>query len=200
MTEEKKTDVEEPKAEEKEPKAEEKKPKVEKKEPKAEKKEVKDEEKKSEEKPAVELEVTAKVEAAVKTVMKLSVEERKAFLAEYIGGLSVLELNDQVKTLEEVFDVSAAPAGMMMAAAPGAGGAEAAGEVEKTSFDVILKEIGGKKIQVIKAVRAVTSLGLKEAKALVDSAPGAVKEGLAKEEAEKVKQELEEAGATVELR
>ena len=193
MTEEKKTDVEEPKAEEEKPKAE-------KKESETEKKEAKDKEKKPEEKPGVELEVTAKVESAVKTVMKLSAGERRAFLAEYIGGLSVLELNEQVKTLEDVFDVSAAPTGVMMAAAPGAGGAEAAGEVEKTSFDVVLKEIGGKKIQVIKAVRAVTSLGLKEAKALVDNAPGPVKEGLAKEEAEKVKQELEGAGATVELR
>jgi len=186
MTEEKKTDVKEPKAEEKKPKAE--------------KKDAKDEAKKPEEKTGAKPEVTAKVESAIKTVMKLSAQERKAFLAEYVGGLSVLELNDQVKTLEEVFDVSAAPAGVMMAAAPGAGGAEAAGEVEKTSFDVVLKEVGQKKIQVIKAVRAATSLGLKEAKALVDGAPGPVKEGLAKEEAEKIKQELEAAGATVELK
>ena len=144
-------------------------------------------------------EVTKNVEKALKAVMDLSADERKAFLAEYVGGLSVLELNDQVKTLEEVFDVSAAPAGVMMAAAPGAAAGEAGGEEEKSTFDVVLKEVGPKKIQVIKAVRAITSLGLKEAKALVDSAPGKVKEGLAKEEAEKIKGELEEAGAVIEL-
>jgi large subunit ribosomal protein L7/L12 len=145
------------------------------------------------------LEVTAAVKAAVTSVMDLSAEERKAFTAEYIGKLTVLELNEQVKALEEAFGVSAAPAGMMMAPVGGGGGGEAE-EAEKSSYDVILKEVGPKKIQVIKAVRSLTSLGLKEAKAVVDGAPGPVKEGLAKDEAQKMKEELEQAGATVELK
>jgi len=144
-------------------------------------------------------EVTKSVEKAVKTVMDLSAEERQAFMAEYVGRLSVLELSKQVKTLEEVFGVSAAPAGIMMAM-PGAGAGDGGGEEEKSTYDVVLKEVGPKKIQVIKAVRAITSLGLKEAKALVDDAPGSVKEGLALEEAEKIKAELEEAGAVIELK
>ena len=143
--------------------------------------------------------VTPAVESALKAVFALSTEERKAFLAEYVGKLAVLELSDQVKTLEDVFGVSAAPVGMMMGAMPGGAGAAAAAP-EKTTFDVVLKEVGEKKIQVIKAVRSVTSLGLKEAKALVDGAPGAIKEGISKEEAEKVKKELEEAGAVVEVK
>jgi len=151
------------------------------------------------EKPAVKLDVTKNVEKALETVMKLSVDERKAFIAEYVGRMTVLELNDQVKTLEGHFGVSAAPTGMMMAAMPAAGAGDAAVE-EKNTFDVVLKEVGPKKIQVIKAVRSITSLGLKEAKALVDAAPGTVKEGLSKEEAEKVKKELEEAGAVIELK
>jgi large subunit ribosomal protein L7/L12 len=160
--------------------------------------ESKAEEQKSEAKAAVLPKATAGVESALKTVFALSVEERKAFIAEYVGKLPVLELSDQVKVLEEVFGVSAAPAGVMMAAAPGAAADQPA--PEKTSFDVVLKEVGEKKIQVIKAVRSVTSLGLKEAKALVDAAPGAVKEGVSKEEAEKIKKELEEAGAVVEVK
>jgi len=144
-------------------------------------------------------EVTSKVKAVLKSAMELSADERQAFIGEYVAGLSVLELSDQVKVLEEKFDVSAAPMGMMMApAAGGAGGAEEA--AEKTTFDVVLKEIGGQKIQVIKAVRSVTDLGLKEAKALVDGAPGTVKEGVSKEESEKVRAELEKAGATVEVK
>ena len=143
-------------------------------------------------------EVSANVKAALQQVCALSADERKTFTAEYIGGLSVLELSEQVKALEEKFGVSAAPVGMMMPA--GAGAAAAAAPVEKTTFDVVLKEVGEKKIQVIKAVRQVTSLGLKEAKDLVDKAPGTVKENLPKEEAEKVKKELEAAGAVVELK
>ena len=144
----------------------------------------------------------ADVQAALKAVMKLSAEDRKTFIAEYVGGLSVLELNDQVKTLEEVFDVSPIlGAGMMLAAAPapGTGTDEAA---EKTAFDVILKAVGDKtrRVQVIKTVRDVLSVALKEAKAFVDGAPGTVKEGASKDEAEKIKTELEAAGATVELR
>ena len=144
------------------------------------------------------LEVTKNVEKALKVVLDLSTDERKAFIAEYAGQMSVLELNDQVKALEDHFGVSAAPTGMMMAAAP-AGGGEAV-EEEKSTFDVVLKEVGPKKIQVIKAVRVITALGLKEAKALVDAAPGNVKEGLSKEEAEKIKEELEQAGAVIELK
>jgi large subunit ribosomal protein L7/L12 len=142
---------------------------------------------------------TPAVEAALKAVFALSGDERKAFLAEYVGKLSVLELSDQVKTLEDVFGVSAAPVGMMMAM-PGAAAGAAAAPAEKTTFDVVLKEVGEKKIQVIKAVREVTSLGLKEAKALVDGAPGAIKEGVPKEEAETIKKKLEEAGAVVEVK
>jgi len=115
-----------------------------------------------------------------------------------IDGMSVLELNDLVKALEEHYGVSAAAAAMPMAAA---GGAAAAAEVEEqTEFDVVLKEVGAKKINVIKAVREVTSLGLKEAKDLVEAAPTAIKEAVPKEEAEEIKKKFEEAGATVEVK
>lgn len=118
----------------------------------------------------------------------------------HIESMSVLELADLVKVLEEKFGVSAA--GMMMAAAPaagGAGGGEAAAEEEQTEFSVTLKAAGGQKIQVIKAVRALTGLGLKEAKAVVDEAPKVVKDGVAKEEAESILKELTEAGAEAEI-
>ncbi len=141
-------------------------------------------------------EVTDKVKAALKAVTELSAAERQAFTAEYVAGLSVLELADQVKVLESKFGVSAAPAGMMMAAPAAA----AAAAPEKTTFNVVLKEAGAQKIQVIKVVRSLTSLGLKEAKDLVDKAPGTVKENVSKEDAEKVKKELEAVGATVELK
>jgi len=113
--------------------------------------------------------------------------------------ISVLELSERIKALEEEFGVSATA---VAAAAPQGGGTgEAAAEVEEqTAFDVILTGAGDKKIQVIKVVRAATGLGLKEAKALVDEAPKAVKEGVDKDEAEKLKGELEEAGATVEVK
>jgi large subunit ribosomal protein L7/L12 len=117
---------------------------------------------------------------------------------EFISSMSVLELSDLVKELEEKFGVSAA-APVAVAAAPGAHPAQAEAE-EKTEFDVILTQIGDKKIQVIKVIRAVTGLGLKEAKALVDEAPKPVKEGVSKEEAENVKGQLEEAGATVDIK
>jgi len=112
--------------------------------------------------------------------------------------ISVLELSERIKALEEVFGVSATA---VAAVAPGGGGAEAAAEEveEKTQFDVILKEPGGTKIQVYKVVRTATGLGLKESKALVDEAPKAVKEGIDRAEAEKLKAELEEAGAVVEI-
>ncbi|HKH49630.1 MAG TPA: 50S ribosomal protein L7/L12 [Thermoanaerobaculia bacterium] len=114
-----------------------------------------------------------------------------------IDGLTVLELNNLVKALENHYGVSAAAA----VAAPAAGGGAAAAPVEeKTEFDVILKAAGEKKINVIKAVREVTSLGLKEAKDLVESAPATVKEGISKDEAESIKKKFEEAGATVELK
>jgi large subunit ribosomal protein L7/L12 len=118
----------------------------------------------------------------------------------FIENMTVLELSEFIKELEEKFGVSAA-APMAMAAMPGAvpGAAEAAAEEEKTEFDVTITAVGDKKIQVIKAVRAVTTLGLKEAKELVDSAPANVKEAVSKEEAEDVKNQLEEAGATVEI-
>jgi len=119
-------------------------------------------------------------------------------LIEQIDKLTVLELADLVKQLEEKYGVSAAAPVAMMAAAPG--GAAAAPEAEKTEFDVILSEIGAEKIKVIKAVRELTSLGLTEAKAFVESAPKAVKEGVTKDEAEQVKKKLEEAGAKVEIK
>jgi large subunit ribosomal protein L7/L12 len=117
-----------------------------------------------------------------------------------LKSISVLELSERIKALEEAFGVSASAVAVAApAAGGGAGGAEEAAE-EQSTFTVFLAETGDKKIQVIKVVRAATGLGLKEAKALVDEAPKAVKEGIDREEADKLKQELEEAGATVELR
>ncbi|HEV2567070.1 50S ribosomal protein L7/L12 [Sphingomonas sp.] len=120
-------------------------------------------------------------------------------LVDQLSTLTVLEAADLSKMLEEKWGVSAAAA---VAAAPAAGGAGAAAPAaeEKTEFDVILTGDGGKKINVIKEVRAITNLGLTEAKALVEGAPKAVKEGIGKDEAEKIKKQLEEAGATVELK
>jgi large subunit ribosomal protein L7/L12 len=117
-------------------------------------------------------------------------------MLEAIKSMTVLELSDLVKAIEETFGVTAA-APVAVAAAPGAA---AAVEEEQTSFDVILSSAGDKKIQVIKEVRAITALGLKEAKELVDGAPNAVKEGVTKEEADKLKAQLEEAGAVVEIK
>jgi len=118
-----------------------------------------------------------------------------------LKSISVLELSERIKALEEEFGVSATA---VAAAAPAAGGGGAAadggGEEEQTSFDVILTASGDKKIQVIKVVRAATGLGLKEAKALVDEAPKPIKEGVEKDEADKLKQELEEAGGSVEVK
>jgi large subunit ribosomal protein L7/L12 len=121
-------------------------------------------------------------------------------LVSQIKGMTVLELNDLVKALETEFGVSAAAAAMPMAAAgasPAAGAAEAA--EEKTEFDVVLESAGEKKINVIKVVREVTSLGLKEAKDLVESAPAKVKEGVSKQEAEDIKKKFEEVGAKVKI-
>src|SRR6058998_3808381 len=115
-----------------------------------------------------------------------------------LKGISVLELSERIKALEEEFGVSATA---VAAAAPAVGGAaDGDGAEEQTAFDVLLTGAGDKKIQVIKVVRAATGLGLKEAKALVDEAPKPVKEGIEREEADKLKGELEEAGASVELK
>jgi large subunit ribosomal protein L7/L12 len=118
-------------------------------------------------------------------------------LIEAIKGMTVLELSEMVKALEEEFGVSAA-APMAMAAAPAA--AEAAPVEEQTQFDVVLAAFGDQKIQVIKVVRALTGLGLKEAKEVVEGAPKAIKEGVSKDEAEEAKKQLEDAGATVEIK
>jgi large subunit ribosomal protein L7/L12 len=123
----------------------------------------------------------------------------KEDVIEFIANMSVLELSELVKEMEEKFGVSAAAPVAMMAAGPAdAGGGEAA--EEQTEFDVILTAHGDKKIQVIKEVRAITGLGLKDAKELVDSVPKPVKEGVPKDEAEKVKAQLEDAGAQVEVK
>ncbi|MGV3482546.1 MAG: 50S ribosomal protein L7/L12 [Sphingobium sp.] len=118
-------------------------------------------------------------------------------LVDDLSALTVLEAAELSKLLEEKWGVSAAAA---VAAAPAAGGPAAPAAEEKTEFDVVLVSDGGKKINVIKEVRAITNLGLTEAKALVESAPKAIKEGIGKDEAEKLKKQLEEAGATVELK
>ena len=122
----------------------------------------------------------------------------KENVIEFISNMSVLELSQFVKELEEKFGVSAAAPLAMMAAAPSQAAAPAA--EEKTEFDVILTSAGDKKIQVIKEVRAITALGLKEAKALVDGVPAPVKQGVPKEEAEAIKKQLEEAGGAVEIK
>jgi large subunit ribosomal protein L7/L12 len=121
-------------------------------------------------------------------------------LVQDLGGMTVLELVELKNTLEEEWGVTAAaPVAVAAAGAPAAGDGAAAAE-EKTSFDVVLTNAGDKKIQAIKVVRAVTGLGLKEAKDLVDGAPNAVKEGVAQDEADQIKAQLEEAGATVEIK
>ena len=121
--------------------------------------------------------------------------EKITALIEEVKGLTVLELSELVHAREEEFGVSAAAM-----AAPAAAGAAAPAAEEKTEFDVVLAEIGAEKIKVIKAVREITSLGLAEAKALVEAAPKAIKEGVSKDEAEELKKKLEEAGAKVELK
>ena len=123
----------------------------------------------------------------------------KQDVIDFIANMTVLELSEMVKELEEKFGVSAAAPMAMMAAGP-AGDAGGAAAEEKTEFDVVLTAAGDKKIAVIKEVRAITGLGLKEAKELVDSAPKPVKEGVSKEEAEQIQKQLEEAGAQVEVK
>jgi large subunit ribosomal protein L7/L12 len=135
-------------------------------------------------------------------------EDRKAIMAatredviEFLKNMTLLEASQLVKELEETFGVSAAAAAVAAPAAGGAGGGETAAVAEeKTEFDVILQAIGGNKINVIKVVREVTALGLKEAKDLVEAAPKAVKEAVSKEEAETIRQKLSDAGATVEVK
>ncbi len=119
---------------------------------------------------------------------------------EELKGISVLELSERIKALEEEFGVSATAVAAAAPAAAGATAGDGGGEEEAATVDVVLTEIGGQKVPVIKVVRAATGLGLKEAKALVDEAPKAIKEGVDREEGEKIKGELEEAGATVELK
>lgn len=123
----------------------------------------------------------------------------KEDILETISNMTVVEVVDLIEAMEEKFGVSAAAPVAVAAAGPAAGGEAAAAE-EKTEFDVVLASFGEKKVQVIKAVRGVTGLGLKEAKDLVEGAPSPVKEGVAKEEAEDIKKQLEEAGATVEVK
>ncbi|MFH1480018.1 MAG: 50S ribosomal protein L7/L12 [Pseudomonadota bacterium] len=123
----------------------------------------------------------------------------KEDVIDYISNMTVLELSEFVKELEEKFGVSAAAPVAMMAGAGQAAPVEEAAP-EKTEFDVVITGIGDKKIQVIKEVRVITGLGLKEAKALVDGVPGTVKEGVSQEEADNIKKQLEEAGATIEIK
>ncbi len=125
----------------------------------------------------------------------------KEQVVEFISNMTVLDLSEFIKELEEKFGVSAAaPAGAMMMAAPAAGGAPAEAAEEKTEFDVILKDAGANKIGVIKVVRALTGLGLKEAKDKVDGTPSSIKEAVSKEEADDAQKQLAEAGATVEVK
>ncbi|WP_052883004.1 50S ribosomal protein L7/L12 [Kiritimatiella glycovorans] len=121
-----------------------------------------------------------------------------AEFVDWIEGISVLELSQLVKALEDRLGVSAAAPAAVAAPAAAEGGGEAA--AEQTEFDVVLTEAGGQKIQVIKELRGITSLGLKEAKALVDGAPAPVKEGVAKEEADQIKEKLEAVGASIEIK
>ncbi len=120
-------------------------------------------------------------------------------IAEKLVNLTVKEVNELAQILKDEYGIEPAAAPVAMAAAQGGGGEEAAAPVEKTEFNVILKAAGGAKLNVVKLVKDITGLGLKEAKELVDGAPKAVKEGIAKEEAESIKAKLEEAGAEVEL-
>jgi large subunit ribosomal protein L7/L12 len=119
---------------------------------------------------------------------------------EELQGISVLELSERIKALEETFGVSATAVAAAAPAAAGGGGEAEAGAEESSTVDVVITEVGGQKVPVIKVVRNATGLGLKEAKAVVDASPGPVKEGVDRDEGEKLKAELEEAGATVELK
>lgn len=148
------------------------------------------------EKPEAKPETKPEKAEAEKPALELS--KKLKDLMKSVEEMTVMELSTLVKAMEDKFGVSASMP--MMAMAPGAGGAGAAVVEEKTSFDVILVKMGDKKIQVIKEIRTVTTLGLKEAKDLVESAPKAIKQGVSKEEAEEIKKKVEAQGATVELK
>lgn len=128
----------------------------------------------------------------------MAVSISKEEILNAIADMSVMDVVDLVKMMEDKFGVSAAA--VAVAAAPSAGGSEAAAVEEKTEFDVIMKSFGANKINVIKSIRAITNLGLKEAKDMVEGVPATVKEGVSKEEAEKIKKDLVEAGAEVEIK
>lgn len=145
------------------------------------------------------VELSKEAKKLLDSVIKLSAEDKRQLGLEIIKNLTVMELSEWVKTLETEFGVSAAPVAVGVAAVGGAAGGAPA-EEEQTEFQVVLASIGDKKIQVIKEVRALTSLGLKEAKDLVDNAPKPVKDGVSKEEAEQIKQKLEAQGAKVEIK
>ena len=131
---------------------------------------------------------------------EIKLEGKMAEFVDWVETISVLELSQLVKALEDRLGVTAAAPAAVAVAAPAGGGEEGGGAAEKTEFDVVLTAAGGQKIQVIKELRGLTGLGLKEAKELVDGAPSAVKEGVSKEDAEAIKEKLEGVGATVELK
>lgn len=157
-------------------------------------------EEKKEEKIKEEKELSAAAKKIMESITKLDAGDKAQLGLEIIKNLTVMELSSWVKSLEEEFGVSAAPVAVGAAFAPGAAGAAAPAEEEQTEFNVVLLSAGDKKIQVIKEVRALTSLGLKEAKDLVDNPPKPIKEGLPKKEAEELKAKLEAQGAKVELK
>jgi len=150
----------------------------------------------------MELRTMAEKEAAAEVEVEPTKEFSKEIktLGDKLSKLTLKEAVDLAEYLKETYDIEPAAGGAVMMAAGPAGAAEAAEAEEQTAFDVVLKEIGEKKIQVIKAVRALTNLGLKEAKTLVESVPKSVKEAVTKEEAEQAKAQLEESGATVEVK
>jgi large subunit ribosomal protein L7/L12 len=139
-------------------------------------------------------------EEKVEAKEEVKLEGKMAEFVDWVETISVLELSQLVKALEDRLGVTAAAPAAVAVAAPGAGGEEGGGAAEKTEFDVVLTAAGGQKIQVIKELRGLTGLGLKEAKELVDGAPASVKEGVSKEDAEAIKEKLEGVGATVELK
>ena len=139
-------------------------------------------------------------EEKVEAKEEVKLEGKMAEFVDWVETISVLELSQLVKALEDRLGVTAAAPAAVAVAAPGGGGDEGGGAAEKTEFDVVLTAAGGQKIQVIKELRGLTGLGLKEAKELVDGAPAAVKEGVSKEDAESIKEKLEGVGATVELK
>ena len=139
-------------------------------------------------------------EETVETKEEVKLEGKMAEFVDWVETISVLELSQLVKALEDRLGVTAAAPAAAVVAAPAGGDEEGGGAAEKTEFDVVLSAVGGQKIQVIKELRSLTGLGLKEAKELVDGAPKEIKENLPKEEADKLKEQLEEVGATVELK